>query len=187
MARLLRLLLALCAAALVAGLLVACAPGAESAAAEPTPTRPLPSLQPAPTDAPFICPVTLPPETPFVPPTPWPAVPPDPGRYWFGDSDLWTALPLDGQWAQLARGEKFWWWSANFDVQQDDTPDLLLTARRLDGDAPPFQSFPATNGYHDSINWAMLAGVTLPTPGCWEITGHYQGTQQTIVVNVPAQ
>lgn len=178
-----RLMLYLLVLLLGSGALAACTPGNKLSAAEPE-SAPVSTL-PLPTGAPFVCPVTKPPETAFVPPDPWPAVPPDAGRFWFGDRDLWTALPVDGQWAQLAHGEKFWWWSAEFDVSVDDTPDLRITARRLDGDAPPFESFPATNGYHDSINWAMLSGVTLPTAGCWEITGDYQGEQLTLVVNVP--
>lgn len=133
------------------------------------------------------CPVTRPPATPFVPPEPWPAQPPDPERFWFGEAGLWTALPRSGSWRQLALGEKFWWWSQAFDVHEDETPDLTVTARRLGGDAPPFHVTGATNGHHPSIHWAMLIGVELPSPGCWEFTGHYEGEQISFVVWVPAE
>jgi hypothetical protein len=53
--------------------------------------------------------------------------------FWFGQASLWTALPESGSWRQLALGEKFWWWSQEFDVQEDSTPGLAITARRLDG------------------------------------------------------
>ncbi len=133
------------------------------------------------------CPVTRAPELPFTPPAPWPAQPPTPGQFWFGDDGLWTALPADGNWRQLALGEKFWWWSAAFDVAEDATPDLTVTARRLDGDAPVFQASPATNGYHDSFHWAMLMGVQLPSPGCWEFTGHYKDSLLSFVLWVPSE
>jgi hypothetical protein len=131
------------------------------------------------------CPVTRPPETPFTPPRPWPAEPPRADRYWFGDSGLWTALPIDGTWGALAQGDKFWWWSQEFDVSEDETPDLTLSASRLDGAAPVFQTTEATNGYHERFNWAMLSGVTLGSPGCWEITGHYKGHELSFVLWVP--
>lgn len=131
------------------------------------------------------CTVTRPPEPAFVPPAPWPIRPPETDRFWFGNADLWTSLPLDGNWRQLALGEKFWWWSQEFDVKEDSTPDLTVIARRLDGDAPNFQVSEATNGYHESINWAMLIGVELPSPGCWEFTGQYKGQELSFVVWVP--
>jgi hypothetical protein len=62
-----------------------------------------------------------------------------------------------------------------------------MTPRRLDGDAPVFRAFEATNGYHDSFNWAMLMGVTLSSPGCWEFTGEYRGHQLSFVLWVPPE
>jgi hypothetical protein len=133
------------------------------------------------------CPVTQPPKTPFIPPEPWPSQPPGEGQFWLGDSGLWTALPISGSWRQLALGEKFWWWSEKFDVAEDAMPDLTVTARRLDGDVPSFQVSEATNGYHESFNWAMLIGVELASPGCWEFTGQYKGHQLSFVLWVPPQ
>jgi predicted small secreted protein len=133
------------------------------------------------------CPVTQTPQPAFVPPDPWPEVPPDKDRFWYGDRGLWTALPLNGSWPQLALGEKFWWWSEEFDVSQDATPDLIVTARRLDGQVPSFQVSEATNGYHQSFHWAMLVGVELSSPGCWEFTGQYKGHQLSFILWVPAE
>jgi hypothetical protein len=154
-----------------------------------TPTAFLASVAPsrATSAEPFDCPVTQPPEPAFIPPAPWPAQPPGTDEFWFGTNGLWTALPRNGSWRQLALGEKFWWWSAEFDVAEDTTPDLTVRARRLDGDAPAFQVSQATNGYHESFNWAMLIGVELASPGCWEFTGHYKGHQLSFVLWVPSE
>lgn len=141
----------------------------------------------SPVDPAAACAVTRPPAVPFTPPAPWPAQPPTPGQFWYGNDGLWTALPADGNWRQLALGEKFWWWSAAFDVAEDATPDLTVTARRLDGDAPVFQASPATNGYHESFHWAMLMGVQLASPGCWEVTGQYKDSQLSFVLWVPSE
>ena len=146
------------------------------------------SAEAAPAGAPHPeCPVTQPLETPFIPPEPWPTQPPGADQFWFGDAALWTALPAGGNWRQLALGEKFWWWSEKFDVAEDATPDLTVTAKRLDGHAPAFQSSEATNGYHHSFNWAMLAGVKLASPGCWELTGAYKGHELSFVLWVPSE
>jgi hypothetical protein len=109
------------------------------------------------------------------------------GQVWYGEAGLWTALPENGEWRQLLYGDKFWWWSEEFDVKVDSTPDLTVTARRLDGQAAGFRSEEATNGFHDDFNWAMLMGMTLDSPGCWEITGEYKGHALTLVVWVPAE
>jgi hypothetical protein len=133
------------------------------------------------------CPVTQLPSEPFVPPKPWPETFPYAGQAWYGDAGLWTTIPENGEWAQLARGEKSWWWSEEFDVEADTTPDLVVTARRLDGKAANFHNDGATNGYHESFNWAMLTGVDLDSPGCWEITGSFRGHTLSFVVRVPGE
>jgi hypothetical protein len=131
------------------------------------------------------CPVTRRPEERFIPPEPWPERPPQDVYFWYGDNGLWTALPASGSWRQLALGEKFWWWSEEFVLSEDYTPDLRVTARRLDGRAPEFNVTEATNGYHPSFELAMLIGVQLASPGCWEFTGAYKGHQLTFVLWVP--
>ena len=138
-----------------------------------------------------VCPLTQPPSPAFVPPDPWPAKPPpgggQAGLFWVGQAGLWTALPADWRWPQLAHGDKFWWWSQWFDVKQDETPDLHLVATRLDGPAATVELTEATNAYHPSFEWAMLAGVELPSPGCWQIVANYKGEQLTVVIDVAAE
>ena len=138
--------------------------------------------------APENCPVTRPPDPRFVPPEPWPERPPSDRRFWYGSEALWTALPADGTWAQLTRGEKVWWWNEAFDGRVEGQPDLGVTARRLDGPAPDVRRDPpATHGYNPSIHWAILTGFSVSTSGCWEITGRYEGHELTFVVWVPPQ
>jgi hypothetical protein len=133
------------------------------------------------------CPVTQPPQPAFTPPSPWPSLPPENQKFWFGNAGLWTMLPFSGSWRQLAISEKFWWWSEEFDVDEDETPDLKVTARRLDGTAPIFQESKAVNGYAETYHWAMLSGVKLPSPGCWEFTGLSKDHQLTFVLWVPSE
>jgi hypothetical protein len=163
---------------LLAFLLAACSTQAAASGSENPGKAPVSTGQAA-------CPVTQPPAEPFVPPEPWPATYPYEGRVWYGSPGLWTALPEDGEWQQLLYGDKFWWWSEEFDVREDTTPGLVVTARRLDGPAAEFHTNEATNGFHDDFNWAMLMGMTLDSPGCWEITGEFRGHALTIVVWVP--
>ena len=39
----------------------------------------------------------------------------------------------------------------------------------------------------EKINWAMLVGVDLASPGCWEFTGQYKDRQLSFVVWVPEE
>ena len=135
----------------------------------------------------LMCPVTQAPDPPFAPPEPYPRRPPGGDEFWYGSEALWTALPGDGTWAQLARGDKVWWWRQG-GRGLESQPDLAITARRLDAPAPEARSDPpAAYAYHADFHWAMLSGFKVPTPGCWEITGEYQGRALTFVVCVAPQ
>src|SRR5512134_1578479 len=46
------------------------------------------------------CPITRPPNPPFVPPAPWPPER-EGGRFWFGTPELWTELTGSGTWGWL--------------------------------------------------------------------------------------
>jgi hypothetical protein len=69
-------------------------------------------------------------------------------------------------------------------IETEPEPALTVTGRRLDAEAPPLLASIATNAYHPDFGAAMLAGVSVPTLGCWEITGHYQGHELSFVVQV---
>lgn len=135
------------------------------------------------------CPVTRPPDPPFVPPAPHPAK--EPGRFWLGTNALWTSLYEDGIWrgivAPSGTRNKFWWWRAGWEWDsdlRDNDPGLIITARRIDSAAPSVRAPDVTNAELGS-GWAMLTMLEIPTSGCWEITGNYRSEHVSMVVWVP--
>jgi hypothetical protein len=129
---------------------------------------------------------TVPRKEPFTPPAPYEL---DDGGFWLGTEKLWTALPKSGAvWGWAPRGPghpdltaKTFWGSVNFNWKTEYPPELKVTGRRLDGDAPPVIAHRATNAFPGPAA-AMLVGVYVPTPGCWEITGEYKGEKLSYVV-----
>jgi hypothetical protein len=151
------------------------------------------------------CSVTAPRDPAFVPPAPYPRHAPEPGTFWYGTPGLWTMLSVDGTWRSLhpnaldnarrgprslPRGEagyrqKVFLWRPGYDGRSEQWPDVTITARRLDGDAPPIVTESATNAYRrDFGGWAMLVGVEVPTPGCWELTAAHGGASVTFTVRL---
>ena len=136
------------------------------------------------------CLTTLPPNPPFVPPPPYDEKPLHGSSFWYGTKELWTRLGTSGTWRGLkpyssetgGLRQKVFWWSDGYNWVQNSKPDLIVTGRRLDGDAPAFANAKATNAYADDIGSAMLTGLDVPTHGCWEITAHYKGRTLTLVV-----
>jgi len=92
--------------------------------------------------APETCAVTKPFDHPFVHPPPYRAQPPNSESFWYGTDRFWTQLPSNAIWSQ---GEKTFWfrqeWGRYKDADQwipeKDADRLRVTARRLDGPAPP--------------------------------------------------
>ena len=77
---------------------------------------------------------------------------------------------------------KTFWASVDFNWRTEWPVTLKVTGRRLDGNAPPLLASQATNAMVDGPTPAMLVGVYVPTPGCWEITGEYKGEKLSFVV-----
>ena len=126
----------------------------------------------------------------FVPPPPYAPVAPFRGRFWYGTEALWAMPSADGLWHGLATpqgiGNKVFWWSLEWDWRHDMKPELTVTARRLDADAPSLRVSPATNAHNAAdIHHAMLVGLNIPTRGCWELTGEYKGHTLSYIVWVP--
>ncbi len=162
-------------------LLAACnAPLAAREAEEPVTPNPLPQ------DPPTACPITQPPDPAFTPPEPYPAEAPY-GEFWYGTNGLWTMLFPEGRWYALPHeehgyGQKVFWWREGYDMTTENQPQITVSGRRLDADAPAFEQTGGTNGYHADMGQFMLTGVAIPTAGCWEITGHYRDAALSFVV-----
>lgn len=137
--------------------------------------------------APEDCPVTRPPDPAFLPPWPDPKPGPSEHSFWYGTEELWTAVPGEGAWVDLPYwGERYhqktFWWREGYAAFLEPNPELSVTGRRLDADAPPLQASEATNASNPDIRSAMLVGVGFPTVGCWEITGEYRDQVLSFVV-----
>ena len=136
---------------------------------------------------PSSCPVTHPPERPFVPPAPYQGKP-GKGVFWFGSEKLWTWLLADGVWQGLhtesGYGNKLFFYSVNFDWNKDRTRRVVITGKRRDAGAPPFvtEGRCCSGGGVPPNYWFIVAGVDIPAPGCWEITADNRGENLSFVV-----
>ncbi|KAA3646445.1 MAG: hypothetical protein DWQ07_09530 [Chloroflexi bacterium] len=133
------------------------------------------------------CPITQPQSPVFAPPAPWPSVAPYENTFWYGSEGLWTMLQADGIWYSLPQREggyvqKVVWWHADYDWRAEPMPNITVRGRRLDSNAPDFEFNGGTNMSHSDVGSAMLVGVSVPTVGCWEITGLYGEEELSFVV-----
>jgi hypothetical protein len=126
----------------------------------------------------------------FAPPADYPAPARPPDSYdaeWFGDAHLWTMVRHDGEaWFDLPRGpdglvQKTFWWSTNFDANRESQPAISVTGRQLDGSDAFSAPVPGTNAQAD-FGSAMLVGIDIPAPGCWQITASYKNATLSYVV-----
>jgi hypothetical protein len=139
-------------------------------------------------EAPETCRVTKPLDHPFVPPKRYRARALGSGVSWFGTYTFWTLLPTDGVWSQ---GEKTFWFRQEWGryngrdkwIPSEDASKLVVTAQRLDGPAPPPEVHKANSSYREQ-DWKafLVGGINFPTPGCWQVSGRYEGAQLTFVV-----
>ena len=124
----------------------------------------------------FTCPVTKPIES--ASPAPFSG---ESGK-WFGTDKLWTLIE-PGRWvAGRYEHRKIVWFSSEYDMHREPDPSLTITGRRLDGPSEPL-IFHTSNAYIPGRGSFIPSNVTLPTLGCWEITGHYKGQDLTFVVD----
>jgi cytochrome c2 len=136
------------------------------------------------------CRVTQPSDPSFIPPAPYPPETVTDGEFWYGMDDLWTMLPINGTWSGLPFHSgpdshyvnKVFWWNKNYDWQSEPEPAFRVTARKLDNPDLKFETSEATNAYTPEFGSAILTGVEIPTPGCWELTGRYRSHELTFVV-----
>ncbi|MGH3440572.1 MAG: hypothetical protein ACRDUY_00700 [Nitriliruptorales bacterium] len=105
---------------------------------------------------------------------------------WYGSDDLWVILDDDGSVWRPFRGElgkpKLFLWSVHQGrASEEPQPDVRVTAERIDGEAPEAHNEGSTHGWVES-NLFMLTSITLPTPGCWEITAEYRDASLSWVI-----
>ena len=136
----------------------------------------------------FTCDVTRPTD-PLVPPSGYPNEPPAGfGSEWYGTPALWTNLDRNGEtWAHLPStpdglSQKTFWWSTDWVPEANPVPDITVVGTRLDAPGS-FEANHATNA-SAGMGTAMLVGVTIPSPGCWRLTGTYLDASLSIVVEV---
>lgn len=141
---------------------------------------------------PSSCPVAAPPAVPFMPPHPY-ELEDYQNSFWIGTDKLWTALPKSGivwGWAPRPPGHenevqpltaKTFWASVDFNYKLEYPPEIKVTGKRLDGNAPPLVASRGTNAFPGPAA-AMLVGVYVPAPGCWEITAEYRGEKLSYLV-----
>jgi hypothetical protein len=143
------------------------------------PARPMRSYPPS-------CPVTQRQAKPFVPPSPYPFQLPE-NSFWLGSEKLWTNLREPLIWRAQSGSDrltaKVFWYRVGYDWRSEPIPKLKVTGKRLDSPAAPLV-FPPTNAILGShpYNAAMLTGVTIPSPGCWQISADYEGDTLAFVV-----
>ncbi|HEY0068458.1 MAG TPA: hypothetical protein VGE04_00665, partial [Chloroflexia bacterium] len=86
----------------------------------------------------------------------------------------------DGTWS--GPRQKVFWWRKGYSWEEDPTPQLTVTGRRLDAPAPPLDVSKATNAFAEDIQSAMLVGIDFPMSGCWEITGKVADQELSFVI-----
>ncbi len=133
------------------------------------------------------CLTTNAPDKQFVPPGPY-LKNAGQTRFWYGTPALWTGLPYDGNWGGVhtAKGyrQKLFFWSEGYDWRKEPKPSLIITAKRLDGNAPDVAIADANNAFFPSRDAAgMVTAFEIPTDGCWEVTAHYRGHALTFIVS----
>jgi hypothetical protein len=181
-------------------LLTGCAPesqaqvkGLEAATAtslpEASPTAETKNLQVVPRDPPASCPISRPPHPAFVPPAPYPSAPLEQyvNEFWYGTPELWTMLGTEGTWYGLPQDEqgysqKVFWWRQASDVRKDSSSAFTVTLERLDVKSSPIVTAEHPANASADFGTAMLTGVVIPAPGCWKVTGQYQGDALSFVV-----
>ena len=109
------------------------------------------------------------------------------GFVWVGSPNLAARVPDDGHWTAMGPDhnyrDKWWWWREGYQAKEETKPELTISARKLDGSAPPVYLPNATNAY--GPGWDMiLTMMEFPSSGCWEVIGKYRGQELRFVFHV---
>jgi hypothetical protein len=153
----------------------------------------------------FTCPITKPAPVTFVPTGNFA----NQQSRLLGTEKLFTIFP--GNWQTTQKTEhgyrvpKIVWGTATFNLKQEVTKSsLTITGRRLDADSGPLQFQRANTAWIDEVSrfgpvpveeltpvakidknqFFITSEFYVPTLGCWEVTGHFHGTDLKIVVDL---
>jgi len=106
---------------------------------------------------------------------------------WYGDEHLAALIPTNGKWVGMGESrnffDKFWWWQKGFSARTRLDSEFKIHATKLDGSGIEFEVHDTTSGYGPGWD-ALLAGIEFPSPGCWEVTGHYNGSSLVLILEV---
>ena len=139
---------------------------------------------------PASCPVTTRPTRPFIPPPEYRRTELPEHSFFLGTNELFTVIdePMIWYWRPQSSGviltRKVFWYRQGYSWSQEPIPKIKVTGKRIDGPAPPLE-LPYDRPSHAIFSpdfAAMLTGVYMPVPGCWEITGDYEGNKLSFVV-----
>ncbi len=124
----------------------------------------------------------------FEPPTPYSNTT-DPATFLYGTYDLWTSLPVSGAWTNLPHNnegycQKLFFWRRGYDWRADSHPNLILTGKRIDADAPTIAFSNASPAFTKTNTPAIVTTVIVPLLGCWEFSAYYVGHTLTFIVSV---
>jgi hypothetical protein len=140
------------------------------------------------TNAADTCTVTTAPEPAFIPPVGYaPAASED--AFWYGSNSLWTIIVPHKWRAGGNDGAKLVYWREGYNWREDHgSPYLFVVAHRIDTNAPLVWSDGASGVRLSNDDtpggMSMMTGIDIPTPGCWEISAHYQTQTLTYTVLV---
>jgi len=137
------------------------------------------------------CPMNPRPARPFIPPADYRLFDYLAGEdapkdfFWIGTEKLWTevAEKMVWEWIPHSPGHeqdltaKISWYREGYSWSREPVPKIKVTGKRIDGPAPPLMlpQGPATHIILDDYHGSILTGVYVPAPGCWKITGDYEG------------
>ena len=138
-----------------------------------------------------VCLTTLPPSPQFVPPAPYDSVRQADGMFWYGTAELWTDLGIEGVWHLTNNSDigggyvtKLIFWTKGFDWRKEAQPELIVTARRTDGDSPSVAVAHANAVFVTGKTPALMTGIRIPAAGCWEVTAYYRSRTLSFTVSV---
>ncbi len=109
---------------------------------------------------------------------------------WVGAGDLWVQPPTGAVSPGSTRLKYYTFTLDEKGRMSDADGPPSLSARRLDGpgtatgDPQQPDSYASATGPHNSVIHFWPTTITLPSPGCWELTATLQSTRVRFVVHV---